>query len=378
MRPRERRDSGQNDLFKARLDQIVDTDHALAKLGRAIDWRFLEKRFGAVYSDKTGHPPLPTRLMAGLSILEPMHDLSDEDLCARWVENPYYQLFCGEEFFQHKLTFNRSPLQSALTVRLAEVALRFKSLLANPRRVRGSFPKSATAAGASGSTLRQDGSAVGGRRPLRKSPHIGVPRTEDGRPRAPWVASNAAMRFSMRTRSCTRNSRSRCGRFASSSSTVGTTTILQASGSPANFAARTRRRPKASSRSVLARRALRVTNMLVGSTTWLITPCAERSRCNQNPSRPASKHADDKRGRAIRRIQPVAQAGDESKQPCAVACFQTMKLSLVVRGQTIRDDPAQFDSEIDDLLANIRRHASAPGFRCGAFPVWQRPRLHSI
>ena len=40
MRPRERRDSGQNDLFKARLDQIVDTDHALAKLGRAIDWRF--------------------------------------------------------------------------------------------------------------------------------------------------------------------------------------------------------------------------------------------------------------------------------------------------------------------------------------------------
>ena len=70
MRPRERRDSGQNDLFKARLDQIVDTDHALAKLGRAIDWRFLEKRFGAVYSDKTGHPPLPTRLMAGLSILK--------------------------------------------------------------------------------------------------------------------------------------------------------------------------------------------------------------------------------------------------------------------------------------------------------------------
>ena len=100
MRPRERRDSGQNDLFKARLDQIVDLDHALAKLGRAIDWGFLEGRFGAVYSDKAGHPPLPTRLMAGLSILKHMHDLSDEDLCARWVENPYYQLFCGE-FFQH-------------------------------------------------------------------------------------------------------------------------------------------------------------------------------------------------------------------------------------------------------------------------------------
>ena len=80
MRPRERRDSGQNDLFRARLDQIVDFDHPLAKLGRAIDWRFLEGRFGAVYSDKAGHPPLPTRLMSGLSILKPTHNLSDEDL----------------------------------------------------------------------------------------------------------------------------------------------------------------------------------------------------------------------------------------------------------------------------------------------------------
>ena len=110
MRPKERRDSGQNDLFRARLDQIVDMDHPLAKLGRAIDWRFLEERFGVVYSDKAGHPPLPTRLMAGLSILKHMHNLSDEDLCARWLENPYFQLFCGEEFFQHKPPFDRSSL----------------------------------------------------------------------------------------------------------------------------------------------------------------------------------------------------------------------------------------------------------------------------
>ena len=110
MRPKERRNSGQNDLFRARLDQIVDMGHALAKLGQVIDWRFLEERFGAVYTDKAGHPPLPTRLMAGLAILKHMHNLSDEELCARWVENPYYQLFCGEEFFQHKPTSDRSSL----------------------------------------------------------------------------------------------------------------------------------------------------------------------------------------------------------------------------------------------------------------------------
>jgi IS5 family transposase len=71
------------DLFKARLDQIVDLDHALAKLACAVDWRFLEDRFGAVYDDDPGRPPLPTRLMAGLAILKHMHDLSDEVLCER-------------------------------------------------------------------------------------------------------------------------------------------------------------------------------------------------------------------------------------------------------------------------------------------------------
>jgi IS5 family transposase len=52
MRPKERRNSGQNNLFRGRLDQIVDIDPPPAKLGRSIDWRFLEERFGAVYSDK--------------------------------------------------------------------------------------------------------------------------------------------------------------------------------------------------------------------------------------------------------------------------------------------------------------------------------------
>jgi transposase, IS5 family len=110
MRPKERRDSGQADLLRSRLDAIIDMDHALVKLSRTIDWSFLEERFGAVYEDKPGRPPLPTRLMAGLAILKHTYDLSDEVLCERWVENPYYQFFCGEEFFQHRLVFDRSSL----------------------------------------------------------------------------------------------------------------------------------------------------------------------------------------------------------------------------------------------------------------------------
>jgi transposase, IS5 family len=110
MRPKERQDGGQRDLFKSRLDQIVNLNHALVKLSKAIDWGFLEQQFGAVYDDVPGRPPLPTRLMAGLAILKHMHNLSDEVLCERWVENPYFQLFCGEAFFQHTLSFDRSSL----------------------------------------------------------------------------------------------------------------------------------------------------------------------------------------------------------------------------------------------------------------------------
>ncbi|MET4324175.1 IS5 family transposase [Bradyrhizobium sp. RT5a] len=110
MRPPERRETGEQDLFRSRLDQIIDMKHPLVALGRTVDWSFLEERFGEVYSDDPGRPPLPTRLMAGLAILKHTYDLSDEVLCERWVENPYYQYFCGEEFFQHHLVFDRSSL----------------------------------------------------------------------------------------------------------------------------------------------------------------------------------------------------------------------------------------------------------------------------
>jgi IS5 family transposase len=110
MKPRERRDGGQGDLLRSRLDQIIDMRHPLVALAGKVDWGFVEKTFGEAYTDGPGQPPLPTRLMAGLVILKYTHDLSDEVLCERWVENPYYQFFCGEEFFQHELVLDRSSL----------------------------------------------------------------------------------------------------------------------------------------------------------------------------------------------------------------------------------------------------------------------------
>jgi IS5 family transposase len=104
------RDNRQKDLLKPALEAIIDLGHPLARLAREIDWGFLDRRFSGVCTAGDGHPPLPTRLVAGLLILKHMHDLSDEVLCARWVENPYYQYFCGEESFCHRLPFERSSL----------------------------------------------------------------------------------------------------------------------------------------------------------------------------------------------------------------------------------------------------------------------------
>ena len=104
------KDERQKDLFRPALDQIIDMGHPLVELAGKIDWAFIDGRFGSVCREGPGHPPLPTRLVAGLLILKYMHNLSDEVLCARWVENPYYQFFCGEVVFRHDLPFDRSSL----------------------------------------------------------------------------------------------------------------------------------------------------------------------------------------------------------------------------------------------------------------------------
>lgn len=104
------RDDRQKDLFRPALDQIIDLSHPMVRLACHIDWAFIEARLGEVYSPGAGHPPLPIRLMAGLLIVKHMQSLSDEALCARFLDSPYVQFFCGEQVFRHDLPFDRSSL----------------------------------------------------------------------------------------------------------------------------------------------------------------------------------------------------------------------------------------------------------------------------
>jgi transposase, IS5 family len=88
MRPKRPDPTDPDDLFRARLSQQLDLRHPLVRLAGLIDWQVFEARFGELYHPHVGRPGIPIRLMVGLSYLQHTYALSDEEVVARWVENP--------------------------------------------------------------------------------------------------------------------------------------------------------------------------------------------------------------------------------------------------------------------------------------------------
>ena len=78
------------------LARQLNLKHPLVQLAETIDWQSFEEKFGRVAKPSGGRPALPTRLMVGLHYLKALYDESDETVVAKWVENPYWQYFCGE------------------------------------------------------------------------------------------------------------------------------------------------------------------------------------------------------------------------------------------------------------------------------------------
>ncbi len=109
MRPKPPSPPNTEDLFRHLLSNILDQHHELVRLGGLIDWSRFEREYGALYAEQ-GRPGLPTRLLVGLHLLKHVKALSDEQVCAQWVENPYFQAFCGETYFQHELPLERSSM----------------------------------------------------------------------------------------------------------------------------------------------------------------------------------------------------------------------------------------------------------------------------
>jgi transposase, IS5 family len=98
------------DLMRSRLVDMIDMRHGLVRLAALIDWSWFEEHWAGFFPSQEGRPATHPRLVAGLMCLQHAYGLSDEAVLARWVENPYYQHFTGEVFFQHRLPIHPSSL----------------------------------------------------------------------------------------------------------------------------------------------------------------------------------------------------------------------------------------------------------------------------
>ncbi len=98
------------ELFQAHFDRLLDPDHELVQLANQIDWPSLDVAFADCYRPDIGAPGKAIRLMAGLQYLKFTFNESDESVVARWVENPYWQYFCGYTHMQHVCPIHPSSM----------------------------------------------------------------------------------------------------------------------------------------------------------------------------------------------------------------------------------------------------------------------------
>lgn len=97
----------QLEMYKTVLVNFIHPDHELCQLARKIDWDKLEKDLTPYYAE-VGRPAVPVRTIVGLLLLKQIYNLGDETVMERWLENPYWQYFCGEIYFQYRFPFDPS------------------------------------------------------------------------------------------------------------------------------------------------------------------------------------------------------------------------------------------------------------------------------
>ena len=110
MGPKPAESTDDHDLFRMELINLIDQRHELVRLAELIDWQAFANEWSPQFVSTTGRPALPTRLMASLLYLKHVYALSDDDTVERWSENPYWQHFSGERYFQHELPCDASSL----------------------------------------------------------------------------------------------------------------------------------------------------------------------------------------------------------------------------------------------------------------------------
>ena len=121
---RETSHTADTDLFGQELANIINLRHPLVQLSQKIDWQSCQSRFGGLYAVGLGRPAHPIRLMVGLQLLKHTCNVSDEEVVATWVENPYWQYFCGEQYLRHDLPIDPS-LMTGFRKRIGQAGCEF-------------------------------------------------------------------------------------------------------------------------------------------------------------------------------------------------------------------------------------------------------------
>ncbi len=69
------------------------------RLAEALPWERLDEEYGRHFAAGQGRPAKDSRLVCGLLAVKQLKNLSDEDAVAEFMESPYIQAFCGQEYF---------------------------------------------------------------------------------------------------------------------------------------------------------------------------------------------------------------------------------------------------------------------------------------
>jgi IS5 family transposase len=100
----------QGELYRTELINLINLEHPLARLARTVQWERFDEAFTPLYDPGNGRPGIATRRMVGLHYLKHLYQLSDEDVVAQWVENPYWQYLCGCKYFEHELPIHPTSM----------------------------------------------------------------------------------------------------------------------------------------------------------------------------------------------------------------------------------------------------------------------------
>ena len=99
MRPKKPETTRSGDLFRARLDQIINLRHELAQLAGKIDWDWIDGEIAPLYSDAGPARASRPGLQSACYCSSRFTGCPTKACARRWVYDPYFQFFTGEEFF---------------------------------------------------------------------------------------------------------------------------------------------------------------------------------------------------------------------------------------------------------------------------------------